>query len=241
MPGCSAESVPTRFISMKADSRTKHARRLLLCLHVLASVAWCTMQLAQLALLLRGWSSDGPARLATFELAEFLENTVLDPAAIVSAYTGMMLSALTSWGFFKHRWVMVKFVITVALLVIASTVVSRLLPSVVEALRAGAEEPRIPILVGTCGMACATAFLLWVSVVKPWGKTARHAAELKAKKARGRKEPEPSLPVYVAVLLIPAIEFGFALDYPILTFGTVIGYSIFKFAAANFYIPKVKC
>jgi len=215
-------------ISMKTNSRTKHARQLLLWLHVLTAVAWCTMQLAQLALLLHGWAADGPARLATFELAEFLENTILDPAAIIAAYTGMMLSALTSWGFFKHRWVMVKFIITVALLVIASTVVSRLLPAVIEALRAGVEEPRIPILVGTCGMACATAFMLWVSVVKPWGKTARYAAELKTKKAKGRKDPEPSLLVYVVVLLIPVVEFGFALDYPILTFGSVIGYCVYK-------------
>ncbi|UMP05591.1 hypothetical protein [Amycolatopsis sp. EV170708-02-1] len=213
---------------MKTNSRTKHARQLLLWLHVLAAVAWCTMQLAQLALLLHGWASASPARLTTFELAEFLENTILDPAAIIAAYTGMMLSALTSWGFFKHRWVMVKFVITVAALVIASTVVSRLLPAVIEALRAGAEEPRIPILVGTCGMACATAFMLWVSVVKPWGKTARYAAELKAKKAKGRKDPEPSLLIYVAVFLIPVVEFGFAFDYPILTFGSVIAYSVYR-------------
>ena len=45
---------------------------------------------------------------------KFVDDFVIIPAAIGSLLTGLLYSLLTPWGFFRHRWVVVKWIITIA-------------------------------------------------------------------------------------------------------------------------------
>lgn len=240
MPGWQRSMRSLEFLLMTKASATRRAKDVLLSLHVLSSVGWCMMQIAQLALLLLAWTSEGAARLSVLEITLYLEDGMLDPAAIIAAYTGIMLSAMTPWGFFRHWWVTTKFVLTLTAIVVASVVVSNLLPEVIAAASAGEPEPWTGLLVGTVGMTCATGFMIWVSVAKPWGKTKRGVAALGARRATRRKEAEPAWQTYIAVIAVPFIELGLRIDYPILTLGTVISYSAYKYYQRRSVKPPVE-
>ncbi len=83
-------------------------------LHVLTSVGWLTMALAQVTLMLHAMTlTDAATRRSALTMTEFIDHAVLQSAATGSAYTGLMLSALTSWGFFRFTWVTVKLAVTI--------------------------------------------------------------------------------------------------------------------------------
>ena len=54
-----------------------------------------------------------------YYMADFLETVdmkILIPGAIVCLITGLLYSLLTPWGFFKYRWVAVKWILTILMI-----------------------------------------------------------------------------------------------------------------------------
>ncbi|MBM7773420.1 putative membrane protein [Actinokineospora baliensis] len=142
-------------------------------LHVITSVGWMAQALVLFTLLVVGNTTDDPAiRLGAAEMAHVVDTALLAPFANASAATGIVLSAGTAWGFFRHWWVLAKFGVTVAQLNIGIFVLSAGLNDLVAAARAGerAVAP-VPQLVGTAVMVAAIAAQAWLSVVKPGGRT----------------------------------------------------------------------
>ncbi|MCD2146490.1 hypothetical protein [Gordonia paraffinivorans] len=140
----------------------RQGRQLLLWIHILSSVSWMSQALALLVLLSRGGTEGAVA-------AHVLDTTVLVISANVSAMSGFLLSSTTPWGFFLHRWVLVKFLITVAQLVVGIAVLSPRLNEVAD--RAATDgQVTVPtgLLISTVIMASLIAFQGWVSVAKPW-------------------------------------------------------------------------
>ncbi|WP_424187521.1 hypothetical protein ACOBQX_06885 [Actinokineospora sp. G85] len=154
----------------KAGKDQQRWRRLLVWLHVLTSVSWMAQALALLVLLATAEAADDPAvRVAATTMAERLDMVLLAAMANTSAMTGIVLSASTAWGFFRHRWVLAKFAITLIQLYIGIFVLSGNLSDAVAAARTGSASPS-GILVGPAVMAAAIAFQAWLSVAKPWGR-----------------------------------------------------------------------
>ncbi|MET1076121.1 MAG: hypothetical protein ABWY11_25990 [Umezawaea sp.] len=139
-------------------------RKLLVWLHVLSSVGWMSQALALFALITYGLGSDGPTRTSAFEMANVIDTDVLQVMATTSAYTGFMLSALTSWGYFRHWWVLAKFVITLSQLYLGIFVLS---PN----LDLGEHGNPILMRLGSLLMASALAAQVWLSVAKPGKRT----------------------------------------------------------------------
>lgn len=205
---------------MKKSAAARQAKDLLIWMHVLTSVGWGIMASAQLALLAHGLTSDRTDQVAIFQVALFLENNMLDPFAIIAAFTGMMLSAMTPWGYFRHWWVLVKFVLTWVLLLAAAIFISEWLPAAIEAAKVGQPGPMTPLLIGTISMIASVVLMTWISLVKPWGKRGD---------ARGKRiDLNPGAWTFAAVLLVPVAEWAMRVDYPVMTLLTVITYSIFR-------------
>ncbi|MEO9330052.1 hypothetical protein [Gordonia aurantiaca] len=140
----------------------RRGRQALLWIHILSSVSWMSQALALLVLLLRG-GGDGAVA------AHLLDTTVLVISANVSAMSGFLLSSTTPWGFFLHRWVLVKFVITVGQLGVGIGLLSPRLDAAAETVASGGDPTVSPALVvPTTVMAALIAFQGWVSVAKPW-------------------------------------------------------------------------
>ncbi|WP_439660938.1 hypothetical protein ACSHWB_05150 [Lentzea sp. HUAS TT2] len=198
----------------------KRARTLLVWLHVVTSVGWLSQAVALLALVLYGMRTGD---LAAFRMARYLDHEVLAIMANTSAFSGFMLSATTPWGYFRHWWVLAKFVITISQLYIGIFILSGNLQ---EALN-GHVTAWMPV--GTALMISAIAFQAWLSVAKPWGRTPWAAPLVKL--------PTASTFTFIAALIIPVIDFAISLwrgnPMPLLMLITVIGYSIRRAARAR--------
>lgn len=89
------------------------ARKLALTAHVSASVGWFGAVLAFLALAAIGWRSDDPATVrGAYLVMEPAARMVLVPLAFASLLTGIIQSLGTSWGLFRHYWVLFKLALT---------------------------------------------------------------------------------------------------------------------------------
>ncbi|GAB2820485.1 hypothetical protein [Lentzea nigeriaca] len=191
----------------------KRARTLVVWLHVVTSVGWLSQAVALLALLLYGMkTSDSTA----FRMARVLDHNVLAIMANVSAFTGMMLSATTPWGYFRHWWVLAKFAITVSQLYIGIFILSGNLEKAAE----GHVTAWMPV--GTALMVGAIAFQTWLSVAKPWGRTPWADPRIKL--------PTASAKAFALALVVPAADYALNLwmgnPMPLFMLVTVIAYSI---------------
>jgi hypothetical protein len=85
-------------------------RKLLLTLHVTATVSVLGADLVLLAL---GLSSLGGADPRTiYPAAQLVSAWLVAPLAVLSLGTGLLLSILTPWGLLRYWWVAIKLAIT---------------------------------------------------------------------------------------------------------------------------------
>lgn len=207
-------------------ARAKHSRNLLVWLHVLTSVAWMSQALALCTLLLVGVGSDAEVRLSAFSMAEVLDERLLAHLANASAFTGLMLSGLTPWGYFRYWWVLVKFVITITQLYVGIFVLGPNLAVTVHAAESGHDGPAVPMILASLLMASAIAFQAYLSVAKPWKWTPWANSPDKR-----RKLPSAPAWMFVAATVVPIVDFlvgalVFGFPLPALSLLVVIGYPI---------------
>ncbi|UOX86440.1 hypothetical protein MUY14_32465 [Amycolatopsis sp. FBCC-B4732] len=175
---------------MKTSPRWRQA---VVWLHVVSSVAWMSQALALVVLM----SAGAPA------MADRLDSVLLAPMANVSAFTGLLLAGATAWGYFRHWWVLTKFVLTLVQLYAGIFLLS-------PALRDSADTGTVvrPQVAGASLMASALAFQAWLSIAKPGRKTPWSPPA---------KPPTAPAWVFVAGVGAPAFDVtaGLLLGYPL--------------------------
>ena len=93
---------------------TPALRRLTFTTHVTSSVGWVGAALAFLALAVIGFTSNDEVKVrGAYLLMAPAAWFVLVPLAHASLLSGIVLSLGTSWGLFRHYWVVLKLGITV--------------------------------------------------------------------------------------------------------------------------------
>ena len=93
---------------------TPRLRKLALTAHVTASVGWLGAVVAFLALSVAGLTSQDPQTVQGAYLAMELTGwVVLVPLSLASLVTGLVCSLGSTWGLFRHYWVLFKLVINV--------------------------------------------------------------------------------------------------------------------------------
>jgi uncharacterized membrane protein len=89
-------------------------RRFVLTAHVTASVGWLGAVACFLALAIIGVTSqDAPTVRGAYLVMEPAAWYVLVPLAVASLLTGLVQSLGTTWGLFRHYWVLFKLLINV--------------------------------------------------------------------------------------------------------------------------------
>ena len=89
-------------------------RKLALTVHVTSSVGWLGAVASSLALAVAGVASDDAQTVrGAYLTLELLGWYVLVPLSIASLVTGLVSSLGTTWGLFRHYWVLVKLVMNV--------------------------------------------------------------------------------------------------------------------------------
>ncbi|MGQ0837371.1 hypothetical protein [Actinokineospora sp.] len=195
-----------------AQGTSKRWRQAAVWLHVITSVGWMGQALALFTLSLVTFTSGDPAvRISATSMAHTLDIHLLAPLANASAFTGFALAAATSWGFFRHWWVLAKFAITLVQLYLGIFILSDALQDTVVAARAGDASPMpLPLIMAAAMMAGAIAFQAWLSVAKPWQRTPWTTG------TRAAKPPTAPTWVFVAAVGAPVADFaiGIVLGFP---------------------------
>jgi uncharacterized membrane protein len=177
-------------------TRTKTSprwRQAVVWLHVVSSVAWMSQALALVVLMSLALTRPGQAAAAT-SMADRLDSTLLAPMANVSAFTGLLLAGATAWGYTRHWWVLIKFVLTFIQLYAGIFLLS---PALRES--AGTATTTWPQITGAALMASALSFQAWLSIAKPGKRTPWSPAA---------KPPTAPTWVFVAGVAAPAFDVG---------------------------------
>ncbi|MGH3324684.1 MAG: DUF2269 domain-containing protein [Streptomyces sp.] len=149
------------------------ARRTLLVAHVTVSVGWLGISLCLLALAIAGARDPAGFAEPAYRAMKLFADWLLLPVALLTLGTGLLLSLGTAWGLARHRWVYIKFWLT--LVAIGLTVFS-FRPGATEAaerVAAGEYVQTTDLLFPPAVSLALYAFLTAVSVLKPWGLTRR--------------------------------------------------------------------
>ena len=92
---------------------SRAARRVALTVHVTLSVGWIGTVVAYLALGTAARSSDSEATVRSMWTAmELIGWYVIVPIAVGSLATGVLMALGTSWGLFRHYWVIISLLLT---------------------------------------------------------------------------------------------------------------------------------
>ena len=133
-----------------------------------------------LMLLLPGSPGSGGELLGYNEACKFVDDFVVIPGAIGCLVTGLLFSILSPWGFFKHRWVAVKWVLTVLCILFGTFYLGpRINGQPPISMADGLDALQNPVYLsnlsgnikgGLTQMALIT-FMVAISVLRPWRAT----------------------------------------------------------------------
>ena len=117
---------------------TPRLRKLTLTAHVTASVGWLGAVIAFLVLSITGLTSQDPQTVRGATLVMELTGwVVLVPLSLASLLTGLVSSLGSTWGLFRHYWVLFKLAINL----VATTVLLLYMRTLADLAGVAAETP----------------------------------------------------------------------------------------------------
>jgi hypothetical protein len=156
---------------------TPRVRRLALTTHVTSSVGWFGAVAAFLALAIAGVTSRQAQTVrAAYVSMELITWAVIVPASVAALLTGIVQSLGTTWGLFRHYWVVAKLGLTVlatAILLVHTQVIGRVAAVAADRMLTTSDLHQIRIqLIADAGAAVVALLVATtLSVYKPWGLT----------------------------------------------------------------------
>ena len=108
-------------------------QKLLKSIHLLAIAVWlsCVILLALMPVLSSRISTGDELYMYNL-IYHFIDMDVLTPAAILTLVTGLVYSIFTRWGFFKHGWLIYKWVVTLGIIVIGTFYLGPMVDNLLE-------------------------------------------------------------------------------------------------------------
>ena len=157
---------------------TAGLRKVALTTHITTSVGWFGSVTVFMALAIAGLLSDEPQTVRAAYVGMHLTTWfVIVPFSLAALLTGLIDGLGTTWGLFRHYWVVTKLLLTV-LATILLLVHTQAIDQVAEVAKrtnlAAGDLARVRLqLVGDAAAALFVLFLTTaLSVYKPWGMTA---------------------------------------------------------------------
>ncbi|MGI8331352.1 hypothetical protein ACRYCC_15430 [Actinomadura scrupuli] len=174
LAGMALSAVIVALMRPRFPQLRRRTRKVWLTLHVGVSVGWLGLSLAMAALAIAGAViGDHPVRHGAYELMHVFDLTIVIPSVVLTLVSGLVLSLGTPWGLIRHRWVLLKLVISL-IIPITATVQKTWIEQLQERTRDPAGETGGVGLALTVTTICYM-LLLWTAVVlsiyKPGGRT----------------------------------------------------------------------
>jgi hypothetical protein len=167
---------------MKKITLSPKGRQWLKSIHLIVSVVWVGAAISMNMLRVAWTPVAGTDLYAVDHAISLIDNWVVVPAAMLSLLTGLLESWLTSWGFFKFRWVTVKWIATLAMMISAPFFISRWDREIAAMSKAEGllalqnpvylQERMLYTVVGV-GFIITLILLSVISTLKPWIKNDR--------------------------------------------------------------------
>lgn len=120
---------------------------------------------------------DGLAML--LDCIMWLDSTLTIPGAILTVVTGIIYGIFTNWGFFKFRWITVKWIIGITVILVGTFYFHPTALAAIEVVKTSPGTAMCDPIVThaitvaqstSCLQAAALVFLVAISVFKPWNK-----------------------------------------------------------------------
>jgi hypothetical protein len=151
-------------------------RKFSLAVHLALSVGWIGAVAAYMALdIAAATSEDAQTLRAAYTGMDTIARNVIVPLALSSLLTGLVMSLGTTWGLFRHYWVLISFVLTTVatlVLLVETRVISSFAAQVTDTATSTAELRALPsTLVHSVGGAVVLVVVLVLNVYKPRGLT----------------------------------------------------------------------
>src|SRR5437899_34960 len=152
-------------------------RKFALTTHITSSVGWFGAVAAFLSLAIAGQTSQNAQTVrAAYLSLELTTWAVIVPLSVASLLTGIVQSLGTTWGLFRHQWIVAKLGLTVLatiILLVHTQPIDRVAAVAAERTLSSADLRQLRIqLVADAGAAVfALLVATTLSVYKPWGLT----------------------------------------------------------------------
>ncbi|MET7763531.1 DUF2269 domain-containing protein [Streptomyces sp. NPDC005336] len=150
-------------------------RRGLLVVHVVVSVGWLGLTLGMLALGITGAVAGSAEEAgAAYRSMNVLGDWLLIPVSLLALGSGVVLSLGTPWGLARYRWVWAKFWLTLGTTAATAFALRARINAAMADVTAGrAVGATTDLILAPSVSLSVYVFLTAISVVKPWGLTAR--------------------------------------------------------------------
>ncbi len=159
---------------------TGRSQRWLKAVHLVFAAVWVSSGLSLILLGTCLAPADGGELRGMLLAAKFIDDFMIIPGALGCLGTGLVYSIWTGWGFFRHRWITVKWSITVGGILFGTFFLGAWLNSLPPiAAQLGMDALNDPVFLrnrsrnltwGSVQVA-SLVFALVVSALKPWSRT----------------------------------------------------------------------
>lgn len=159
---------------MRVLTVRRRGRQWLLFAHVVLSIGWLGAGAANVVLAVTAArTTDGEIQRACYRLIHVLDLALVIPLAFGALASGVLISLATKWGLWRYWWVIVKFALTVAVIVFSTFGVGAWVEqSIASTSIRGTESPvALQLILGALTNLAAFLFMTWASIAKPWPKT----------------------------------------------------------------------
>lgn len=171
------------------------ARRTILVAHVTVSVGWLGISLCLLTLAIAGARDPAAFAEPAYRAMKLFADWLLPPVALLTLGTGLLLSLGSPWGLARHRWIYVKFWLSLAAIALTAFSFRPGVTEAAERVAAGEYVQATDLLIPPAVSLSLYVFLTAVSVLKPWGLTRRgRRLRAPARPGGGRKPMAASPP-----------------------------------------------
>ena len=152
----------------------KRSRQLVVFAHVAVSVGWMGAGAANVVLAMTaGYTTAAEIRRVCYFMMDQVDVFVIIPLAFAALLSGLLLCWVTPWGLARHWWVLVKLLLTVAVIVYSTFGVGVWVEQSIVATVTGGQDSALAgrLAYGAALNIPAFLFMTWASVAKPWGTT----------------------------------------------------------------------
>jgi uncharacterized membrane protein len=148
--------------------------------HLFFTAAWIGAAMSMLAVMfLKGDARDGGELYGYHASVKLIDDFIIIASAFGCFITGLLLSWLTNWGFFKYRWIIFKLIVTVAAIVFGTFWLgpwTNSLAAISGAMGQAAfgdkeylSALQLGMVFGSVQMVVLVA-TIFISTLKPWGR-----------------------------------------------------------------------